>query len=177
MVAVRGGELHPETDLTGLFEEDLQSADVDAVLLEIKAAMAEAARLERLRAAEEPIRAHRPPLRPGIYMTAAEHRKPACRPEMLAGRAWRLCAGALSRYHDSLRYHLRITACSNSFVRRRHPGIVAGLGRTGQEVAIECQRLGLEVIACDRYPNAPRCRWRIAATCSTCWIPPPCVRW
>ena len=49
------GELHPETDLTGLFEEDLQSADVDAVLLEIKAAMAEeAARLERLRAAEEP---------------------------------------------------------------------------------------------------------------------------
>ena len=49
------GELHPETDLTGLFEEDLQSADVDAVLLEIKAAMAEEAeRLERLRAAEEP---------------------------------------------------------------------------------------------------------------------------
>jgi RIO kinase 1 len=49
------GELHPETALTGLFEEELQSADVDAVLLEIKAAMAEeAARLERQREAEEP---------------------------------------------------------------------------------------------------------------------------
>ena len=49
------GELQPETELTGLFEENLQSADVDAVLLEIKAALAEeAARQERLRAAEEP---------------------------------------------------------------------------------------------------------------------------
>jgi RIO kinase 1 len=49
------GELHPETVLTGLFEEDLQAADVDAVLLEIKAALAEeAARQERLREAEEP---------------------------------------------------------------------------------------------------------------------------
>lgn len=49
------GELQPETALTGLFEEDLQAADVDAVLLEIKAALAEeAARQERLRAAEEP---------------------------------------------------------------------------------------------------------------------------
>jgi RIO kinase 1 len=49
------GELQPETELTGLFEEELQSADVDAVLLEIKAAMAEeAARLERIREAEEP---------------------------------------------------------------------------------------------------------------------------
>jgi RIO kinase 1 len=49
------GELQPETVLTGLFEEELQSADVDAVLLEIKAALAEeTARLERLREAEEP---------------------------------------------------------------------------------------------------------------------------
>lgn len=49
------GELQPETVLTGLFEEDLQSADVDAVLLEIKAALAEeTARQERLRDAEEP---------------------------------------------------------------------------------------------------------------------------
>jgi RIO kinase 1 len=49
------GELHPETALTGLFEEEINSADVDAVLLEIKAAMAEeAARLERQREAEEP---------------------------------------------------------------------------------------------------------------------------
>jgi RIO kinase 1 len=49
------GELQPETALTGLFEEDLAAADVDAVLQEIKAALAEeAARQERLRAAEEP---------------------------------------------------------------------------------------------------------------------------
>ncbi len=49
------GELHPEVELTGQFEEDLQAADVDAVLLEIKAAMAEEqARQERLREAEEP---------------------------------------------------------------------------------------------------------------------------
>ena len=49
------GELQPESELSGLFEEDLHSADVDAVLLEIKAAMAEeAARQERLRESEEP---------------------------------------------------------------------------------------------------------------------------
>ena len=49
------GELQPETPLTGLYEEDLQAADVDAVLLEIKAALAaESARQERLREAEEP---------------------------------------------------------------------------------------------------------------------------
>ena len=49
------GELHPETLLTGLFQEDLQAADVDSVLEEIKAVMAEeAARQERMREAEEP---------------------------------------------------------------------------------------------------------------------------
>jgi RIO kinase 1 len=49
------GELQPEMALTGLFEEELGAADVDAVLLEIKAVMAEeAARLERQREAEEP---------------------------------------------------------------------------------------------------------------------------
>jgi len=41
-------------ELTGCVEEDTHSADVDAVMLEIKAAMAEEkARLERLRDAEE----------------------------------------------------------------------------------------------------------------------------
>lgn len=49
------GELHPETELTGLFESDDESADVDGVLLEIKAALAEEqARQERLREANEP---------------------------------------------------------------------------------------------------------------------------
>ncbi|CAH0533100.1 Formate-dependent phosphoribosylglycinamide formyltransferase [Vibrio stylophorae] len=33
--------------------------------------------------------------------------------------------------------------------------LLLGAGELGKEVAIECQRLGLEVIAVDRYPNAP----------------------
>ncbi|UFN70757.1 formate-dependent phosphoribosylglycinamide formyltransferase [Vibrio alginolyticus] len=33
--------------------------------------------------------------------------------------------------------------------------LLLGSGKLGKEVAIECQRLGLEVIACDRYANAP----------------------
>lgn len=33
--------------------------------------------------------------------------------------------------------------------------LLLGSGELGKEVAIECQRLGLEVIACDSYPNAP----------------------
>jgi phosphoribosylglycinamide formyltransferase 2 len=33
--------------------------------------------------------------------------------------------------------------------------LLLGSGELGKEVAIECQRLGLEVIACDRYSDAP----------------------
>ncbi|MDJ4950131.1 formate-dependent phosphoribosylglycinamide formyltransferase [Salmonella enterica] len=33
--------------------------------------------------------------------------------------------------------------------------ILLGSGELGKEVAIECQRLGIEVIAVDRYPDAP----------------------
>ncbi|OEF09629.1 formate-dependent phosphoribosylglycinamide formyltransferase [Vibrio genomosp. F10] len=33
--------------------------------------------------------------------------------------------------------------------------LLLGSGELGKEVAIECQRLGFEVIACDRYKNAP----------------------
>jgi len=48
------GELTPETVLTGLYEEDIQEADVDSVVQEIKAAFAEEqARKERMRDAEE----------------------------------------------------------------------------------------------------------------------------
>lgn len=43
------------------------------------------------------------------------------------------------------------TATSNNASRV----LLLGSGELGKEVAIECQRLGLEVIACDRYPNAP----------------------
>ncbi len=48
------GNLHPDHVLTGHFEIDTQMADVDAVMLEIKAALAEEEnRQERLRAAEQ----------------------------------------------------------------------------------------------------------------------------
>lgn len=48
------GKLHPETELTGTFEESTEEADVDAVMLEIKAVMAEEqARQERAREAED----------------------------------------------------------------------------------------------------------------------------
>jgi RIO kinase 1 len=44
------GELHPDIELTGEFQEDTQSADVDAVLTEISAAIEEEeARLERMK--------------------------------------------------------------------------------------------------------------------------------
>lgn len=47
------GELHPDLQLTGEFEDSEESADVDAVLEDIKAVFAEEQeRLERIRAAE-----------------------------------------------------------------------------------------------------------------------------
>lgn len=49
------GDLHPELELSGQFDVDYEDADVDAVMLEIKAAMAEEEeRLERMRDANEP---------------------------------------------------------------------------------------------------------------------------
>ena len=33
--------------------------------------------------------------------------------------------------------------------------LLLGSGELGKEVAIELQRLGVEVVACDKYPNAP----------------------
>lgn len=46
------GELHPDTELTGLFEEDSKTADVDSVLEEIKAVyQEEQERLERMQEA------------------------------------------------------------------------------------------------------------------------------
>ena len=47
------GNLNPDTQLTGLFAEDTEAADVDTVLEEIKAVfLEEQARLERVREAE-----------------------------------------------------------------------------------------------------------------------------
>jgi RIO kinase 1 len=49
------GELHPDIELTGYFAPDTHEADVDLVLEEIKAAMAEEQeRLERIQMADEP---------------------------------------------------------------------------------------------------------------------------
>ena len=45
--------------------------------------------------------------------------------------------------------------------------MLLGAGELGKEVIIELQRLGAEVIAVDRYPNARPCRWPTAATSST----------
>ena len=48
------GKLHPDHELTGQFEVDTHSADVDSVMLEIKAVLAEeATRQERLKAADQ----------------------------------------------------------------------------------------------------------------------------
>ena len=48
------GGLHPDVELTGCFEEDLYTADVDSVLEELKAAfMEQQARQERMRSSEE----------------------------------------------------------------------------------------------------------------------------
>jgi RIO kinase 1 len=47
------GELHPDVELTGRFEESTEAADVDVVMQEIKAAFAEEQeRLERMREAD-----------------------------------------------------------------------------------------------------------------------------
>ena len=49
------GELHPDSELTGYFEEETQAADVDGVMLEIKSILAEEQdRQERLREANDP---------------------------------------------------------------------------------------------------------------------------
>lgn len=48
------GDLHPEIELTGYYEEDTHEANVDSVLEEIKAAFAEEQeRIERIRSADE----------------------------------------------------------------------------------------------------------------------------
>ncbi len=50
----KNGDLHPETELTGYFKDQEEAADVDSVLLEIKAAFAEEQeRLERISEAQE----------------------------------------------------------------------------------------------------------------------------
>ncbi|MDZ4288192.1 MAG: hypothetical protein U0984_09545 [Prosthecobacter sp.] len=45
--------------------------------------------------------------------------------------------------------------------------MLLGSGELGKEVAIELQRLGVEVIAVDRYPNAPAMRAELDLRTST----------
>jgi RIO kinase 1 len=48
------GNLNPESELSGYFEEDTTAADVDTIMLEIKAALAEEEeRLRRISEEEE----------------------------------------------------------------------------------------------------------------------------
>ncbi|MWV12006.1 serine protein kinase RIO [Pseudomonas sp. R-28-1W-6] len=55
------GKLTPQSVLTGEFDEPEEEADVEAVMREIKAALAEQARLEALRNAEDAARDEPPP--------------------------------------------------------------------------------------------------------------------
>ncbi len=41
------------------------------------------------------------------------------------------------------------------FTPKAKKALLLGSGELGKEVALELQRLGVEVIACDKYPNAP----------------------
>lgn len=41
------------------------------------------------------------------------------------------------------------------FTGKGRKALLLGSGELGKEVALELQRLGVEVIACDKYPNAP----------------------
>lgn len=53
--------------------------------------------------------------------------------------------------HEKDRSTMFGTATRNNATRV----LLLGSGELGKEVAIECQRLGIEVIACDRYADAP----------------------
>ncbi|MEK1904479.1 MAG: RIO1 family regulatory kinase/ATPase, partial [Pseudomonas sp.] len=55
------GKLTPQSELTGEFDEPEEEADVDAVMREIRAALAEQERLEAMRNAEDAPRDEPPP--------------------------------------------------------------------------------------------------------------------
>ena len=48
-----------------------------------------------------------------------------------------------------------MTKIGTPFTATAKRALLLGSGELGKEVAIELQRYGVEVIACDRYPNAP----------------------
>lgn len=48
-----------------------------------------------------------------------------------------------------------MTKIGSVFSQKAKKALLLGSGELGKEVALELMRLGVEVIACDRYPNAP----------------------
>ncbi|STV88085.1 phosphoribosylglycinamide formyltransferase [Klebsiella michiganensis] len=54
--------------------------------------------------------------------------------------------------------------------------MLLGSGELGKEVAIECQRLGIETIAVDRYPDAPAMQSHTVRTSSICCTAKRCRR-
>lgn len=48
-----------------------------------------------------------------------------------------------------------MTKIGSVFSSKAKKALLLGSGELGKEVAIELMRLGVEVVACDRYPNAP----------------------
>lgn len=53
--------------------------------------------------------------------------------------------------------------------------MLLGSGELGKEVAIECQRLGIETIAVDRYPDAPAMQVAHRPTSSICCTARACA--
>ena len=51
---------------------------------------------------------------------------------------------------------------------RARKAMLLGSGELGKEVAIELQRMGVEVIACDKYANAPAMQVADKALVFTC---------
>ena len=51
---------------------------------------------------------------------------------------------------------------------RGRKALLLGSGELGKEVAIELQRYGVEVVACDKYAELRQCRWLTGAMCLTC---------
>lgn len=46
--------------------------------------------------------------------------------------------------------------------------LLLGSGELGKEFVIAAKRAGQYVVACDRYEDAPPCRWPMSVRCSTC---------
>ena len=61
----------------------------------------------------------------------------------------------MARKFSGISEQVTVMTTLGTALRRGHKVMLLGAGELGKEVAIECQRLGIEVIAVDRYDNAP----------------------